>query len=154
MYYKFVSVFKRGLTYYNLSRGYIMKRGLNVGREETIEIIVTEDMFASFEGEIVHPVYSTVAMTYHMEWVSRKIILPFLEEHEEGMGASVQLKHLAASLLGSTVTLTATLIELRDNKVVTKVTAQNQLGLIGKGEVMQVILPKEKIVKKLDEASF
>lgn len=130
-----------------------MKCGLNIGREETIEIIVTEDMFASFEGKVVHPVYSTVAMTYHMEWVSRKIILPFLEEHEEGMGASVQLKHLAASPLGSRVTLTANLIEFRDNRVVTKVTAENQLGLIGKGEVMQVILLKEKIAEKLNEAS-
>jgi fluoroacetyl-CoA thioesterase len=132
----------------------MMKPGLNVGREETIEITVTEDMFASFEGEVVHPVYSTVAMTYHMEWVSRKIILPFLEDYEEGMGASVQLKHLAPSPLGSAVSITATLIELRDNKVVTKVTASNHLGLIGKGEVMQIILPKESIVKKLEEASF
>lgn len=54
-----------------------MKQGLKLGKEESIEVIVTEDMFASFEGEVVHPVYSTVAMTYHMEWVSRKIILPF-----------------------------------------------------------------------------
>ena len=126
-----------------------MKQGLEVGREESIEIIVTEDMFASFEGQVVHPVYSTVAMTHHMEWVSRKIILPFLEDHEEGMGASIQLKHLAASPLGSTVTLTACLIELRNNLVVTKVTAKNQLGFIGKGEVMQVILTKEKIAEKV-----
>ncbi len=130
-----------------------MKRGLEVGREETIEIIVTSDMFARFEGEVVHPVYSTVAMTYHMEWVSRKIILPFLEDHEEGMGASVQLKHLAASPLGSTVTLTATLVELRDNKIVTKVSAENHLGLIGIGEVMQVVLPKVKIAEKFNEVS-
>jgi fluoroacetyl-CoA thioesterase len=131
----------------------MMKPGLNVGREETIEITVTADMFASFEGEVVHPVYSTVAMTYHMEWVSRKIILPFLEDHEEGMGSSVQLKHLAASPLGSTVTLTATLVELRDNKIVTKVSAENHLGLIGIGEVMQVVLPKEKIAEKFNEVS-
>lgn len=131
-----------------------MKQGMEVGREETIEIIVTEDMFAAFEGEVVHPVYSTVAMTYHMEWVSRKIILPFLESHEEGMGASVQLKHLAASPLGSIVTLTATLVELRENIVVTKVNASNHLGIIGKGEVKQVILPKEKIAEKLKEASI
>ncbi|WP_435877213.1 thioesterase family protein [Sporosarcina highlanderae] len=127
---------------------------MDVGREETIEITVTADMFASFEGQVVHPVYSTVAMTYHMEWVSRKIILPFLEDDEEGMGASVQLKHLAASPLGTTVTLTAKLIEYRANKVVTKVTASNHLGLIGKGEVVQVILPKEKIMEKLKEASI
>ncbi|WP_431312292.1 thioesterase family protein [Sporosarcina oncorhynchi] len=126
---------------------------MNVGREETIVITVTEDMFASFEGQVVHPVYSTVAMTHHMEWVSRKIILPFLEDDEEGMGASVQLKHLSASPLGTTVSLTATLVEYRDNKVVTKVTASNHLGLIGKGEVVQVILPKVKIMEKLKEAS-
>lgn len=131
----------------------MMKQGMVVGREETIEIIVTEDMFASFEGVVVHPVYSTVAMTYHMEWVSRKIILPFLEEHEEGMGAAVQLKHVAASTLGSTVTLTATLVELRANVVITKVTAKNHLGLIGTGEVRQVILPKETIAQKLIEAA-
>lgn len=130
-----------------------MKPGMEVGIEESIEIIVTEDMFAAFEGKVVHPVYSTVAMTYHMEWVSRKIILPFLESHEEGMGASVQLKHVAASPLGSTVTLTATLVELRDNIVLTKIIAENQLGVIGKGEVKQVILPKEKIADKLKQAT-
>lgn len=130
-----------------------MKPGLIVGREETIEIIVTEAMFATFEGVVVHPVYSTVAMTYHMEWVSRKIILPFLEEHEEGMGASVMLKHIAASTVDSTVTLSAILIELRDNVVITKVTAKNHAGIIGTGEVRQVILPKATIAQKLIEAS-
>ena len=131
-----------------------MKQGLKLGKEESIEVIVTEDMFASFEGEVVHPVYSTVAMTYHMEWVSRKIILPFLESHEEGMGASVQLRHIAASPLGTFVTLKATVIELRDNLVKTNVIATNHLGVIGKGEVVQVILPKETIEKKLIEASI
>lgn len=130
-----------------------MKPGMELGREEVIEIIVTEDMLAAFEGKVVHPVYSTVAMTYHMEWVSRKIILPFLESHEEGMGASVQLKHIAASPLGSTVILTAILVEQRDNIVLTKITAKNQLGVIGNGEVKQVILPKEKIAEKLKQAS-
>ncbi len=126
---------------------------MEVGREETIEIKVTKDMFASFEGRIVHPVYSTVAMTYHMEWVSRKIILPFLEDHEEGMGASVKLNHIAPSPLGSTVTLKATLVELHKNVVVTTITASNQKGIIGEGEVRQVILSKEMINEKLRSAS-
>ena len=102
-----------------------MKPGMEVGREEQIEISVTEDMFAAFEGEVIHRVYSTVAMTYHVEWVSRKIILPFLESHEEGMGASVQLKHFAPSPLGSKVRLTATLNEIRGKVIVTKVMVHN-----------------------------
>lgn len=131
-----------------------MKQGMEVGRVETIDIIVTEDMFATFEGDVVHPVYSTVAMTYHMEWVSRKIILPFLETHEEGMGASIQLNHLALSPLGSKVNLTAVLVELRNNVVVTEVTARNHIGIIGQGIVKQIILPKETIAQKLRDASF
>lgn len=129
-----------------------MKPGMEVGREETIEITVTEDMFAAFEGHVVHPVYSTVAMTYHMEWVSRKIILPFLESHEEGMGASVQLKHVAPSPIGSKVMLTATLVDIKDNIVETEVTAFNGLRLIGKGKVKQVILPTYQITEKLVDA--
>ncbi|MFS0689229.1 thioesterase [Sporosarcina sp. 179-K 8C2 HS] len=131
-----------------------MKQGMEVGRVESIDIIVTEEMFATFEGKVVHPVYSTVAMTYHMEWVSRKIILPFLETHEEGMGASVQINHLAPSPLGSKVKLTAVLVELRDNAVVTEVTARNHVGIIGQGIVKQIILPKETIAQKLKDASF
>lgn len=136
------------------SRGELMKPGMKVGREETIEISVSEDMLAAFMGVVIHPVYSTVAMTYHMEWVSRKIILPFLESHEEGMGVSVQLKHFAPSPLDSKVTLTATLVEVQGNIIVTKITVYNQLRLIGKGEVKQVILPKLIIAKRVQEASI
>ena len=130
-----------------------MKPEMEVGREEKIEVRVTEAMFAAFEGEVVHCVYSTVSMTFHMEWVSRKIIIPFLESHEEGMGASVQLKHFAPSPLGSKVSLIATLDEIRGNVIVTKVMVYNQLGLIGKGEVTQVILPKSTIAERLKQAS-
>ncbi|PKR77377.1 thioesterase [Halalkalibacillus sediminis] len=126
-----------------------MKPGMVVGRQETIHIQVTEDMFASFEGEVVHPVYSTVAMVYHMEWVSRKIILPFLEGHEEGMGAAVQVKHIDAAPYQANITLTATLIEHRDQLVLTTVEARHNDQLIGEGEVKQVILPKELIQKKI-----
>lgn len=122
-----------------------MKPGLRVGANESIIIVVTNDMFAAFEGKVIHPVYSTVAMTYHMEWVSRKIILPFLESTEEGIGASVLVKHISPALAGSEVTLTATLIELKNNIVSTKIEAYQDTKIIGVGEVKQVILPKEKI---------
>ena len=130
-----------------------MKPGMEVGMAETLKIIVTKDMFAAFEGEVIHPVYSTVAMTYHMEWVSRKIILPFLESHEEGMGASVQVKHIAPSLCGSEVTLTATITELHANEVLTAIVVYNNDRLIGKGKVKQVILPKDTITKMFDAVS-
>ncbi|QUW22026.1 thioesterase [Sporosarcina sp. Marseille-Q4063] len=130
-----------------------MKPGMEVGMAETLKIIVTKDMFAAFEGEVIHTVYSTVAMTYHMEWVSRKIILPFLESHEEGMGASVDVKHISPSLYGAELTLTATITELHANEVLTAIDVYNNFRLIGKGKVKQVILPKDTITKMFEAVS-
>ncbi|PLR78554.1 thioesterase [Bacillus sp. V3-13] len=122
-----------------------MKPGLRIGDEATIRAVVTPDMFACFAGDIVHRAYSTVTMVYHMEWASRQIILPFLEEHEEGMGSEVKVKHLAPSPEGSQLTITAQVLDLKHNKVVTKVSARNEKELIGIGAVTQVILSKDRI---------
>jgi len=127
-----------------------MKQGLTKGQTVTIEVKVTPEMFAQFEGRVVHPAYSTVSMIYHMEWASRQIILPFLEEHEEGMGGSVSAKHLLPSPEGAILTITAELSEFKENVIVTDVMVKNGEKLVGTGEVKQVILPKSKIRSLLE----
>lgn len=131
-----------------------MKPGMEIGQQAVVHATVTPDMFAQFEGHVVHPAYSTVSMVYHMEWASRKIILPYLEEHEEGIGGAVSVRHLAPTPEGSKVTITATLTEWEDNIVMTKVEASNEKELIGIGEVKQVILPKKKIQQMLETKSI
>lgn len=126
-----------------------MKPGLTAGYSVTIEATVTPEMFAQFEGKIVHPTYSTVMMIYHMEWASRQIILPFLEEHEEGMGISVSANHILPAPEGSNLKIKAVLTEKKDNKIKTDVFIVHDTKLIGTGEVTQVILPKTKIKSML-----
>ncbi|MGX4668024.1 thioesterase family protein [Cerasibacillus sp. JNUCC 74] len=126
-----------------------MKAGVQIGESKTMTIEVTKEMIAQFAGEVVHPVYSTASMVYHMEWVSRQLLIPYLEASEEGMGAAVSVKHLAPSGLGTKVKLTATISAVSDRRMTTVVTAENTVGLIGKGEVTQVILPKRVIQEKL-----
>jgi fluoroacetyl-CoA thioesterase len=127
-----------------------LKPELKVGQTASIQITVSKEMFAQFEGEVVHPTYSTVSMIYHMEWASRKIILPFLTEEEEGMGGAVSAKHLAPAPEGTQLTIIAELIEYDRNIVITKVSVLKDTELIGIGEVKQVILPKIKITKMLN----
>lgn len=122
-----------------------MRDGLIAGRTASIDVIVTPEMFARFEGKVIHPVYSTVSMVYHMEWVSRQIIVPFLEDHEEGMGGAVTVKHIAPCIEGAEVTVIATVTGLQANTILTNVRAESKGRLIGVGEVKQVVLPKEKI---------
>lgn len=126
-----------------------MKAGVQIGESKTMTIEVTKEMIAQFAGEVVHPVYSTASMVYHMEWVSRQLLIPYLEASEEGMGAAVSVKHLAPSGLGTKVKLTAIISAVSDRRMTTVVTAENTVGLIGKGEVTQVILPKKVIQEKL-----
>ncbi|WP_404441986.1 thioesterase [Sutcliffiella horikoshii] len=127
-----------------------MKPDLTIGAKHSIRITVTNKMFAQFEGKVVHPVYSTAMMVYHMEWVSRQIILGVLDETEEGMGAEVKVKHLAPATEGTVLTLEATIVGLKKNFIITKVLVLSNDRLIGEGEVTQVVLPKRKIEALID----
>jgi fluoroacetyl-CoA thioesterase len=129
-----------------------MKSGLAEGHSATIKTEVTPDMHAQFEGNVVHPVYSTVSMVYHMEWASRKIILPYLEDDEEGMGAKVTVRHMAPAGNGSSLEIKATVIKYERNIILTEVIVRDYKNdrIIGKGEVKQIVLPKEKIRERIE----
>lgn len=131
-----------------------MKDGLTLGQEAVITATVTPDMFAQFEGEVVHPAYSTVSMVYHMEWASRQIILPYLDDDEEGVGAAVKVKHIAPTGVGSRIKAVAKVSRLEQDVVITQVDVYNDKELIGTGEVKQVILKKTEIQRKLKESTI
>jgi fluoroacetyl-CoA thioesterase len=127
-----------------------MKDGIKIGQTAMFECVVTPEMFAQFEGQIVHPAYSTASMVHHMEFTSRKLILPYLENDEEGMGAAVNLKHIAPAVENNKIKFTAKITKIENNMVYAEVEARNEERLIGKGSVLQVILPKEEITRKLE----
>ncbi|WP_243028860.1 thioesterase family protein [Thermus albus] len=122
-------------------------RSIPIGFEAVFETVVTPEMTVNFE-ELgpVHPVYATYWMAKHMELAGRKIILPFLEEGEEGIGSYVEVRHLASALPGMRVRILARHERTEENRVYASMEAYNELGdLIGRGRTEQVILPKEKV---------
>lgn len=127
-----------------------MKSGLYVGYQETLEFDVTEDMCPEFGGQRVHATLSTVSLVYYMEWVARRVILPFLEPHEEGIGAAVEVRHAAPAPVGTRVRLLAEVTECSQSKVICKVNAEHKLAQVGYGSVVQAILPREKILERID----
>ncbi len=123
-----------------------MREGLVPGAEAQVTVTVTEDMLARFEElGLVHPVYSTWTMVRHMELASRKVILPYLEPHEEAVGYSVNVTHTAPTPVGATVTARARLVHIEGNKVTCAVSAHNGTAMIGEGTTVQMIVAADAL---------
>ncbi len=123
-----------------------MRQGLVPGTGGEVTVTVTDDMLARFEElGLVHPVYSTWTMIRHMELASRKVILPYLEPHEEAVGYSVSVTHTAPTPAGATVTARARLVRIEGNQVFCAVEAHHNETKIGEGTTVQVVLPAAEL---------
>lgn len=122
-------------------------RPIPAGFTQELTLTVTDEMTVDF-GELgqVHPVYATYWMAKHFEEAGRKIILPFLEEGEGGIGSQVNVTHTASALPGMRVTVTAVFERTEGRRVYARMRALSELGdEIGTGSTTQVILPQERI---------
>ena len=124
-------------------------RPIPPGTVAEVRVVVDATMLAAFEGRVVHEVYGTAAMVAHLELAGRRVILPYLEEGEEGVGYAIEVTHLAPTLPGMTVTARARFRELRGRQVVCDVAASNELGPIGEGVFVQAIVRKAGLDARL-----
>ena len=116
-----------------------------------MSVVVTEAMTVDFEelGR-VHPVYATYWLAKHMEEAGRKLILPFLEPGDEGIGSAVAVRHLAPAFPGMRVDVVAEHARTEDNRVHARCRAWNELGdLVGEGSTEQTILRRTGIEARL-----
>ncbi len=123
----------------------------HVGR---LSVVVTPEMTVDFEelGR-VHPVYATYWLAKHMEEAGRKIILPFLEEGEEGIGSAVSVRHLAPAVPGTRIEIVAEHERTEGNRVYARCSARTSRGeLVGEGETEQTILPRSRLEARIAAA--
>ena len=123
------------------------------GFTQSLEVTVTAEMTVQFaELGDVHPVYATYWLARHFEEAGRKIILPFLEPGEGGIGSEVQVTHTASALPGMRVTVSAVFDRVEGRRVSCRLGAVNELGdEIGHGTTTQVILPQARIDANFEE---
>ena len=129
-----------------------MKGSLTVGNTAEVTAEVTEDMCPAFDGVIVHRVYSTWSMAHHMELAARMVLAPHLDDHEEGIGASLSIDHVAPAPVGHTVRVVARATEVDDTTVVCDVTAYDGDRLVGRGRQVQRVLPKHTLEALIERA--
>lgn len=107
--------------------------------------VVTEDMCPAFDGVVVHRCYATWSLVHHMELAARKVLVEYLDDDEEGVGAHVSVDHVAPCRVGRTVRVRAELVAVRRGRVVCDVTAYEGERLLAKGRQVQVVMNKQRL---------
>ena len=129
-----------------------MKPGLKIGMSVDLPATVKPSMKPHLEGLVTHRLYATWAMVYHMETVSRMLLAPYLDAHEEAVGGGVLVKHVQPARIGAPLHLVCTVVRVRLPKVYTKVVVTSKDRRIGEGSVVQFVMTRGRFARLIRES--
>jgi len=89
-------------------------------------------------------VLATAYMAVMMEGACTKVLRPHLEDGEGSLGIHLNVSHVAATVPGQTVTVTATIEKVEGRKITFRVVAHDGLDKIGEGLHQRAIVPWER----------
>ena len=114
----------------------------------TVYETVTENNTAKSVGSGSLNVYATPAMLALIERAACEALKGALNEGETTVGTLLNVKHLSATPVGMQVNATAELVEREGRRLVFKVAANDECGLIGEGMHERFIVYSEKFTEK------
>ncbi len=125
-----------------------MKQSLRPGVSRVNRIEVDRDRTIGFMGEEGR-VYGTPYLVRDIEMTCRQLLLDHGDAGEDLVGTDVSIKHLAPTLLGMTVEITATVSAVEGRKVVFEISAKDDLDLISTGSHGRFVVDVNKTVERL-----
>ncbi|HIT47338.1 MAG TPA: thioesterase family protein [Candidatus Cryptobacteroides merdipullorum] len=117
------------------------------GHQETV---VTEEMLASNVGSGLVKVYATAMMIALIEKAAVYSVEPYLEPGQGTVGTLVNVTHCSATPLGMKVHADTELVEVDRRRLVFKVAAYDERGLIGEGMHERFIIDNARFQAKAD----
>lgn len=123
---------------------------MNIGIKGKISISVTDENTAAALGSGTLRVFSTPAMIALMEKTAWESVSPYLSEGESTVGISLDVKHLAATPVGDTVTCESELIEIDRRRLVFSLKVTDSVDVIGEGRHERFIVLNEKFMAKAE----
>ena len=123
---------------------------LKTGIKNSMELTVTEDRTAASAGSGGQPVFSTPHMVALMETTAWSSVEPCMEEGVSTVGTHLDIAHLSASPVGAHVKSESELIEIDGRRLVFRVSASDDAGLIGEGTHERFIINTEKFMARTE----
>lgn len=106
---------------------------LEIGMTGSASETVTEEKTARRLGSGELPVYGTPAMTALMEKAACNAVAGQLDDGKTTVGTMLNIKHLMSTPLGGAVSASAEITEIDGRRIVFRVSASDEAGIIGEG---------------------
>jgi fluoroacetyl-CoA thioesterase len=103
------------------------------------------------EFQLMPTVFATGFMVGLMEWTCLHILAPHLDEGEGSLGVHIDISHVAATVPGQTVTVTAQCTKIDGRRIHFHVRAHDGIDMIGEGEHERVIVNWEKFEQRVND---
>lgn len=94
-------------------------------------------------------VYATPSLVRDIEMTCREGLLKHLDANEDSVGTRIELDHLAPTLLGMAVDITAKVTEVKGRLVSFEISARDPVDEIGRGKHVRFIVDKAKTAERL-----
>lgn len=123
---------------------------LEVGIKGHMEQVVTSEVTADRIGSGLVQVFATPMMIALMEQTCNESVVPFLDEGQGTVGTIVNVSHCSATPVGMKVWCDSELVEVDRRRLVFRVNAYDECGLIGEGSHERFIIDSKKFQEKID----
>ena len=110
---------------------------------------MTPEMSAARIGSGLVEVFATPMMVALIEQTCLESVLPHLEEGQGTVGTLVNVSHVSATPIGMRVWCESELVEVDRRRLVFKVKAYDECGLIGEGTHERFIIDNAKFMEKI-----
>jgi predicted thioesterase len=112
-------------------------------------LLVSSEVAINFLGAEGARVLSTPNMILYMERTCRKTVFPLLDPGYDTVGTHVNVAHLAAAPMGTTVTFRAEVTKVTEKRVEFRVEAWDETEKIGEGTHERAIINVAKFATRL-----
>jgi len=126
-----------------------MKSRAPTGTTHELRFIVGPEHIIEFATDGMPAVLATPRLIGLLERTARETLYPFLEANERSVGVEIDLRHLAATPVGATVTCLARVISSEGPFVTYHIEARDEQELIARGQHKRAVIRVESFARRL-----
>jgi fluoroacetyl-CoA thioesterase len=125
-----------------------MKDSLRPGLSRVGKIEADRDSTIGFMGEEGR-VYGTPYLVRDIEMTCRQLLLEHGDAGEDSVGTDISIKHLAPTLFGMSIEITATVAAVEGRKITFQISAKDDLEQISTGTHGRFVVDVNRTVERL-----